>query len=132
MTDGVTSFTASGTITYHITITNNGPSDVTSVISDVIFKDAKPSQVASWTWTCGTTGLGAACSGSGGSIMIDFTDNTIKIPVGGSVGYTVVAVAVGSPTGPMINTAIINYPASAIFPDPDTSNNSVTDTNSAP
>jgi len=129
MSDGVTSFTSGGTVTYTITVTNSGPSDVTSGIT---FSDAKPAQVASWTWTCGTTGLGAHCTAPGTSSTADFTDSTITIPVGGSVGYKAIAIAVNPATGPMINTAIINYPASVLFPDPDTSNNSVTDTNSAP
>jgi len=128
MTDGVTSFSSGGTVTYTITVTNSGPSNVTSGIT---FSDAKPSQVASWTWSCVANGLSAFCTGAASSSS-NFTDATITIPVGGSIIYTAVAIAINPATGPMVNTAIINYPASALFPDPNTSNNTVTDTNSAP
>jgi uncharacterized repeat protein (TIGR01451 family) len=128
MTDGVTTFAPGGLVTYIITVTNSGPSNVTS---GVTLSDAKPTQVNTWTWSCAPSS-GATCTAPG-AVVGDFTDTTVTIPVGGSIVYTVVATAINPATGPMVNTAFITNDAPALlFPDPNTANNSVTDTNTTP
>ncbi len=120
MTDMVNTYVAGGTVIYTITVTNNGPSNVTSAA----FSDTAPAQLASWTWSCAAD-LGASCvTGTvpGGGV---FTD-TVNIPAGKHIVYTVTAVISGSASGTMTNTATITAPLPA-FPDPNSVNNSASD-----
>ncbi len=56
MSDGVVTYTAGGTATYTIVVTNYGPSNVAAAVID----DTRPAQLVSWSWTC-TPQLGASC-----------------------------------------------------------------------
>src|SRR5206468_11810172 len=58
-TDGVASLNAGGTTTYTITITNNGPSEVTG--ATVV--DTAPAGLTFGTWTCAVSN-----AGSGGAV----------------------------------------------------------------
>jgi uncharacterized repeat protein (TIGR01451 family) len=127
MTDGVTTYTAGGTVTYTIIVTNNGPSNVPTTVS---FSDQKPTQVSSWTWSLVASG-GATSVAALGVVAGDFGDN-VTIPVGGRLVYTVVVTTVTPATGSLINIVTINIPQAAAYPDPDTTNNTVTDTNTSP
>jgi LPXTG-site transpeptidase (sortase) family protein len=120
-TDGADSYIPGGTVTYTITVTNNGPSDVTGAS----FSDAIPSQVTEWTWTC-VPGAGASCSAGPATSSADFTD-AIDLPAGSSVTYTVVATIGSSATGDLVNTATVTVPTGVTDPVP--GNNSSTDTN---
>jgi LPXTG-site transpeptidase (sortase) family protein len=103
--DGVSEYIPGASLTYNITVTNGGPSDAlgVSVVDNI------PAQFASWTWTCTTTG-GATCSGSGGPITTNFSD-TVNLPAGSSITYTVVAQIASSATGDLTNTVTISHPA---------------------
>lgn len=103
--DGVTEYVPGGTLTYTITVTNTGPSDALGVS----VSDPKPSQVVSWDWICAPSG-GATCNGSGGPITTDFSD-TIDLPAGSSVTYTVTAQIASSATGDLTNTVTVSHPA---------------------
>ncbi len=103
--DGVTEYVPGTSLTYTITVSNTGPSDAL----DVSVTDAIPSQFTSWTWTCVTTG-GATCNGSGGAINTNFSD-TVDMPAGSTITYTVVAQVASSATGNLTNTVIISHPA---------------------
>ncbi len=90
----------SGTsITYTIVASNSGPSTATgaSVTDPIALNPA----ISSDTWTAtasgGTTGFSASGSGS--------IDDSLTIPSGGSVAYTVVAAIRSSATGTLANTA---------------------------
>ncbi len=102
--DGVTQYVPGSTVTYTITVTNSGPSDALGVS----VSDPKPSQVTSWTWTCSPTG-GATCNGSGGLISTDFTD-TVNMPAGSTITYTVTANIASSASGDLVNTVTISHP----------------------
>ncbi|HTX91046.1 MAG TPA: SdrD B-like domain-containing protein, partial [Anaerolineales bacterium] len=119
--DGVTQYVPGMSVTYTVTIVNSGPSAAPlSVVSDSI-----PAQVASWTWTCtGATGGATGCNGAAGS-STDFSD-TVNLPSGSSLTYTVVANIQSSATGDLVNTATI-APASGIT-DTNSANNSASDT----
>jgi uncharacterized repeat protein (TIGR01451 family) len=121
MSDGVTTYVASGTGTYTIVVTNYGPSNVTAAgISDTM-----PTQIASWIWTC-VPQLGATCL-AGTSTVTPFVD-TVSIPAGRSITYTVVYIVSGAPVGPMTNTATLTaQSAPYAIPDPNLVNDSATD-----
>ncbi len=123
-TDGVTWYMPGGTLTYTIRVANNGPQDVLGAV----FADNIPAQITSWTWTC-LADLGAICTAGPVTIGTNYTD-TVSIPAGKGVTYTVVATVSGAATGNLVNTATITSPAS--IPDPITGNNSVSDTDVSP
>jgi uncharacterized repeat protein (TIGR01451 family) len=123
MTDGVANYTAGGTVQYTITVTNSGPSNVTGVT----FSDAAPGLFDSWTWICAPQ-LTAVCSPlvvTAGAAT--FTDS-VSIPAGKSITYTVVAHINAGAAVPISNTATINNPASPLFTELNPGNNSITDT----
>ena len=116
-TDSVTTYVPGESVTYTITASNAGPSD----ISGATVADTFPAQVSGTSWTCAAVG-GATCSASGSGNISDSLD----FPVGSSVTYSVTANIASSATGNMTNTAIVSVPAGAS--DPNTGNNSANDT----
>jgi uncharacterized repeat protein (TIGR01451 family) len=118
--DGVTTYTPGGSLTYIIQISNAGPSDV---IGGTV-SDRFPALIASTTWSCAATG-GGSCTPSGTGDISD----TIDLPAGESLTYTVVASVRATATGPLTNTASVAVPAGVT--DPDGSNNSDSDTDNA-
>jgi uncharacterized repeat protein (TIGR01451 family) len=106
-------------------VTNNGPLNVTGAV----FNDNKPAQVTSWIWIC-TPDAGASCgAGSGGPVATNIAD-TVNIPAGKKVTYTIVASLGTSVPGNLVNTATITAPIGN--PDPVPGNNSATDTDAGP
>src|SRR5581483_3061113 len=77
-TDGVTSATPGGSVTYTITASNAGPSNATGATVADIFPAA-----LTCTWTCVGAG-GGTCTASGSGNLND----TVNLPNGGSVTYT--------------------------------------------
>jgi uncharacterized repeat protein (TIGR01451 family) len=117
-TDGVTTYTPGNSVTYSIVVTNpTGPSNVTGAT----VTDTFPAQVASATWTCAAAG-GATCTASGSGSISD----TVNIPAGGALTYTVTANTAPSATVNLINTASVSVPFGYIDTNP--ANNSATDT----
>ncbi|HEY58710.1 MAG TPA: sortase, partial [Anaerolineae bacterium] len=110
--DGLTVVAPGATVTYTITVRNAGPSDALNAT----VSDAKPTQIASWEWTCTATG-GATCSGSAGPITSNFTD-TVDLPAGSSITYTVTASIASSATGDLTNTVSVATPAGVTDPTP--------------
>ncbi|MEJ5240205.1 MAG: sortase, partial [Anaerolineales bacterium] len=110
--DGVTVVAPGSTIIYTITVTNNGPSDA----NGVTVSDSLPSQITSWSWACTAQSGGASgCdpySGSG-----DFSD-TVNMPAGSTITYTVNATISATATGTLTNTVTVSHPT-----DPDPSDN---------
>ena len=116
-TDGVTTVTAGGSTTYTITASNAGPSDAPGTkVADTL-----PAAITSDTWTCVGAG-GGTCTGSGSGNIND----TVNLPAGGSVTYTVVANISPGAAGTLSNTATVAAPAGVTDPTP--GNNSATDT----
>ena len=113
-TDGVTSAIPGQQLTYTIVASNAGPSSVT----DAVVTDPFPAGLScSWTSV-------AAGGASGNSNTTGNLNDTLNLPVGGSVTYTVTCTIDAAATGTLSNTATI---ASAVS-DPDMSTNSATDT----
>jgi LPXTG-site transpeptidase (sortase) family protein len=119
--DGVTTYSAGGSVTYTVTVSNL--SGLT--VNNALVSDTKPANILNWAWACtsqnvGATGCDAAASGTS-----NFSD-TVNLPVGGSIVYTVTANIVAAPTGNLVNTATVAVPAG--FTDTNLTNNSSTDT----
>jgi len=116
VTDGVTTATAGGAVTYTITASNAGPGNVSgATVSDIL------PAVLSGTWTCAGAG-GGSCTASGNGDIVD----TVNLPAGGSVTYTVSASISAGAAGSLSNTATVSAPASVT--DPNAANNAATDT----
>lgn len=117
-TDGVTSAVPGGSVTYTITASNAGPSNIVgATITDAL----PPSLTATWTSTV-FGGASATAAGSGN------INDTVVIPAGGSVVYTVSATINAAATGDLINTATIAVPSGSSDGNP--ANNSATDEDS--
>jgi len=116
-TDNATDYDANISVQYIIAASNPvGPSGVTGAT----VTDTFSTNLTNITWTCTISG-GASCAAAGSGNISD----TVNLPVGGSVTYTVNATVIASPTtGPLINMATINSSVT----DPNPGNNSATDT----
>ena len=114
-TDGVTTATAGGSVTYTITASNAGPSSATGAT----VADTFPASLTC-TWTCVGAG-GGTCTASGSGNLND----TVNLPAGGSVTYTATCAISGAATGTLSNTATVTAPGGVGDPTP--GNNSATD-----
>jgi uncharacterized repeat protein (TIGR01451 family) len=114
-TDGVTTATPGGSVTYTITASNAGPSNAPGATVADIF----PASLTC-TWTCVGAG-GGTCTASGSGNLND----TVSLPAGGSVTYTASCTISASATGTLSNTATVTAPGGVNDPTP--GNNSATD-----
>ena len=105
----VGSVVAGQTVTYTITITNSGKSDVTGAA----VSDPFASVLSGVTWTA-LFSDGSTDSGAG-----DIAE-TINLPAGGSVVYTVTGLLASAASGTLVNTATVTSPF-------DTDSDTVTD-----
>jgi uncharacterized repeat protein (TIGR02543 family) len=117
-TDGVTSAVPGSSVTYTITASNAGPSDA----SGATVADTFPA-VLTATWTCVGAG-GGTCTASGSGNIND----TVNLPAGGSVTYTISAAISAAANGTLSNTATVSAPGGVTDPNP--ANNSATDMDS--
>ena len=115
-TDGRTVVTPGGSTTYTITASNAGPSNAPGAT----VADTLPAALTG-TWTCVGAG-GGTCTASGSGNIND----TVNLPAGGSVTYTVSATISAAATGSVSNTATVSAPPGVTDPNP--ANNSTTDT----
>jgi uncharacterized repeat protein (TIGR01451 family) len=117
-TDGVTSAVPGGSVTYTIVVTNNGPSNA----NGATVTDTFPAGLTGVTFTSVAAGgaTGNTASGSGN------ISETLNMPGGSSVTYTVNATVSPSATGSLTNTATVTAPAGVTDPTP--GNNNATDT----
>ncbi len=116
--DGVTSVVPGGTTTYTIVVSNNGPSNVTgATVTDVL-----PAAITSDTFTAVGSGGASGFTASGSGNIND----TVNLPTGSTITYTLHANIASSATGTLVNTATVTAPSGVT--DPNLSNNSATDT----
>jgi uncharacterized repeat protein (TIGR01451 family) len=115
-TDGVTTATPGGSVTYTITASNAGPSNATG--ATVV--DTFPASLTC-SWTCVGAG-GGTCTPSGSGNI----NSTVNLPAGGSVTYTASCAISAAATGTLSNTATVAAPGGVTDPAP--ANNSATDT----
>ncbi len=115
-TDGVTTATPGGSVSYTITAANSGPSAAPgSTVTDTF-----PASLTC-TWTCAGAG-GGTCTAAGSGNLSD----TVGLPSGGSVTYTATCAISAAATGTLANTASVAPSVSVTDPTP--GNNSATDT----
>jgi len=105
-------YTAGAALTYTITVANAGP----AAAANTTVVDAFPAAFTGATWTCAASG-GSSCTASGSGTIAQ----TVSLPAGSEVVYTVDGIVAAGTTGPLSNsaTAVVGAPAS----DPDTTNN---------
>jgi uncharacterized repeat protein (TIGR01451 family) len=115
-TDGVTTATAGGSVTYTITASNAGPSTATAAT----VADTFPASLTC-SWTCAGLAGGTCTAGGAGNL-----NDSVNLPSGGSVVYTASCTISGAATGSLSNTATVTAPGSVTDPTP--GNNSATDT----
>ena len=96
-TDGVSSVTAGGSVTYTITASNAGPGNAPGTR----IADPLPASLTA-TWTCVGAG-GGSCTAAGIGNINDIVD----LPAGASVTYTLGAVVAPAATGQLSNTATV-------------------------
>ncbi|RZK75845.1 MAG: DUF11 domain-containing protein, partial [Pedobacter sp.] len=113
-TDNKANYTAGQTVTYSITVKNNGPSEA----ADVKVTDDLPTGISAalMTWS----GNGATATGAMNNIIKSLAN-------GASVIYTVVINVPSNYSGNLVNTAT----AVSTTKDPELTNNTSTDTNTA-
>jgi len=100
---------AGGVVGYNITVTNNGPSNAVGAT----VSDGMPGYLLNVTWFC-TPGAGASCTASGTGSIAD----TVTIPAGGQIVYTISATVGGAAPNPMQNTAVVTSPPDVTDPNP--------------
>ncbi len=116
-TDGVTSVTPGGAVSYTITVANAGPAGVAlAPVTDTV-----PASLTGATWTCTAPG-GSTCGAASGSGSIT---TTVTLPAGGSATFTLNGTVATSANGTLANTASVAAPAGTTDPTP--GNNSATD-----
>ena len=114
--DGLSSVNPGQPITYTIEASNPGPAEVVGAT----VSDPFPASLVSITWTCSSS-AGASCAANGSGDIND----TVTLPVGGTVTYTVSATVDAGASGVLSNTVTIAAPADRF--DPNDANNTATD-----
>lgn len=104
-TDGKTNATAGTATSYTISLTHNGPGDVTLVNASV--SDTMPAALTGVTWTCGGSG-GATCGASNGSGSIS---TTVTLPLNGVITFTIDGTISAAFSGTLSNTVTVTLPA---------------------
>ena len=98
-TDGVTVVTPGGNTTYTIVASNAGPSNAPgSTVADTA-----PAACTSFTWTCVGAGGGTCTANGSGSI-----NDSVNLPMGGSVSYTASCAISAGAAGSLVNTATVS------------------------
>ena len=117
-TDGVTSASSGTSITYTIVVSNAGPSNVV----DARVEDSIPATLSGVTWTC-VADAGADCDAASGTGSID---ELVDLDSGTTVTYTVTATVAAVNGTHHEHGDRRQSPAGTT--DPDTANDSATDT----
>jgi uncharacterized repeat protein (TIGR01451 family) len=115
-TDGVTTATPGGSVTYTIVASNAGPGGVTGATVADTFPAA-----LTCNWTCVGAGGGTCTASGSGNIS-----GAVNLPSGGSATYTASCAIAAGATGTLSNTATITAPGGVTDPTP--ANNTATDT----
>ena len=106
--DGVASVNAGGSTVYSITVSNNGPSDVTA--ATVV--DTAPAGLTLGNWTCAVTtaGVGSVTTACGAASGTGNINTTVTLRNGGVITYTVNATVAANATGSIANAAAVAPP----------------------
>lgn len=118
LADGKTFALPGSKNTYAIVVTNAGPSKV----SGAVIRDTFPSIFTGVTYTATQSGGASGFSASGSGNI----NNTVVMPVASTITYKATGTISASATGSISNTATVTAPRGVT--DPNTGNNSATDT----
>jgi uncharacterized repeat protein (TIGR01451 family) len=127
VTTGPANIAPGNSVSYQITVTNNGPTALSLPDSPTITDDLDPALQGA-SWTC-VASVGAACSSSGSGAL---DDSSLVLPVNGTATYTVSATL--SPTaacgGQIASSATGDFGPTSRFTDysPNNNTSSVTTT----
>jgi uncharacterized repeat protein (TIGR01451 family) len=116
--DGLGGVAPGDSVTYTITASNLGPSNVTGAI----VSDPFPDLFSTVTWTC-TPSPGGACNASG----VGSLSESVNLDVGASVVFQATGVVADGASGRLVNTATIRSSGSGGGLDPVIANNTATD-----
>ena len=116
--DGKTTAVAGSQDTYMIIVTNAGPSKVTGAV----IHDTFPSTFTGVTYTATTSGAATGFTASGSGNI----NNTVTMPPASTITYKATGTISASATGSISDTATVTAPSGVT--DPNTANNSATDT----
>jgi uncharacterized repeat protein (TIGR01451 family) len=119
MTDGVTTVAPGDSIAYTMRVTNNGPSMVDALVTDLF-----PADFTNILWfvVLNSGAISASPSGGNGDIH-----DTVKLLPGGSATFRASGQISASATGPLANTVTVTAPAGTTDSNP--ANDTATDTN---
>ena len=116
--DGMFTYAPGASTTYTIVVNNSGPSDA----SNVSIQDTFPTAITSDNWTATATGGATDYTSAGQGNIHD----TVTLPRGSTITYTITANISLSATGNLVNTATVSPPSGVADSDP--TNNTATDT----
>jgi uncharacterized repeat protein (TIGR01451 family) len=116
-TDGQTTAVPGQPVTYTIVVSNAGP----YAAAGAMVADTVPAAIFGVSWSCVGSG-GGTCTASGSGGIHD----TVSLPAGASVTYTLSGTVSLSASGSLSNTATVAAPSGVT--DPNLANNSATDT----
>ncbi|WP_292896011.1 DUF11 domain-containing protein [Nitratireductor sp.] len=119
-TDGQEAYTPGDDVTYQITVRNNGPFGAT----DIGIDDPLPAGITSASWTCAGSG-GGVCDATSGTGALD--NQTVSLPVGGSVTYNFTIPVPSDFSGDLTNVATLRLPDTIIDTTPPDNNDSDVD-----
>ena len=119
-TDNATDYLAGSVKTYTITVSNTGPSDaIGATVSDILSTNPNI-DFATVSWSCAVSG-GATCTAFG----VGDINDTVNLPAGSSITYSVAFTVSAAPAGTLNNTATVTAPVG--LPDPAPGNETATD-----
>ncbi len=107
--DGVESARPGDTLSYTLTVSNQGP----DAVAGVAVATTLSTRLTGIGWTCVAAG-GATCAANGSGDVADSVD----LPAGDSVTYTITATVAATADGPIESTATATLPAGSVDPDP--------------
>ncbi|MEV0191127.1 hypothetical protein AB0I39_21615 [Kitasatospora purpeofusca] len=96
-------------LTYTFVVSNAGPAPAVNAA----VRDALPSALSGFTWTCASGGTGSSCGAASGT---GSPDTTATIAANSSVTYTVTGIVPSATTGTLSNTATVTRPAATTDP----------------
>lgn len=102
ITNGTTGVCAGGTTTYTVTVTNPGD----AAVGGASLVNNPPAGITYTSWTVAASG-GATASATSGSGPLN---ETVSLPKGGTLVYTITAAVAPGAVGPLTNTATVALP----------------------
>jgi len=120
---GPASVLQGSSVTYHVTLTNNGNYALSAGNAPTLV-DNLPASISGVTWSCTGSG-GGVCDPSGTG---NINTSNLTLPVNGSVTYTVTGTLDAATTcgSTLANTASADFTAATSFLDPNETNNTAT------